>query len=253
MRRHLYLMAGFVSIGLGAIGAFLPLLPTVPFMILAAFCFARSSPRLEAKLLDHRQFGPHIRRWREHGAISRRGKVAALAAFGFMHDLTEEPLLKKMLRYIMSDEARHVAFGVLSLQEVYQDMTLAEIQHRQEFAFEAALRMRDRFLQQEVWEYMGVDSRVMCERLLNAPEETKVFQRMLFSKIVPNCRKLGLLDAGAGWLREKFTEIGVIEFEHMPDTGDEFLEYDLQEENFEEKAQSMHEAAAATAMGNAEA
>ena len=83
MRRHLYLIAGFLSIGLGAIGAFLPLLPTVPFMILAAFCFARSSPRLEAKLLNHRQFGPHIRRWREHGAISRRGKVAAAAAFGF--------------------------------------------------------------------------------------------------------------------------------------------------------------------------
>ena len=83
MRRHLYLIAGVLSIGLGAIGAFLPLLPTVPFMILAAFCFARSSPRLEAKLLNHRQFGPHIRRWREHGAISRRGKVAAVAAFGF--------------------------------------------------------------------------------------------------------------------------------------------------------------------------
>jgi uncharacterized membrane protein YbaN (DUF454 family) len=83
MRRHLYLIAGFISIGLGAIGAFLPLLPTVPFMILAAFCFARSSPRLEAKLLDHKHFGPHIRRWREHGAISRRGKKAALAAFAF--------------------------------------------------------------------------------------------------------------------------------------------------------------------------
>jgi uncharacterized membrane protein YbaN (DUF454 family) len=83
MRRHLYLIAGFLSIGLGAIGAFLPLLPTVPFMILAAFCFARSSPRLEAKLLNHAQFGPHIRRWRERGAISRRGKQAALAAFAF--------------------------------------------------------------------------------------------------------------------------------------------------------------------------
>ena len=83
MRRHLYLIAGFVSIGLGAIGAFLPLLPTVPFMILAAYCFARSSPRMEAKLLDHKHFGPHIRRWRERGAISRRGKKAALAAFAF--------------------------------------------------------------------------------------------------------------------------------------------------------------------------
>ncbi len=153
----------------------------------------------------------------------------ALAAFGFMHDFTAEPLLKKLLRYVMSDEARHVAFGVLSLQEVYQDMTLAEIQYRQEFAFEAALRMRDRFLQQEVWEHMGVDTREMTKRLLEAPEEAKVFQRMLFTKIVPNCRKLGLLDAGEGWLREKFTEIGVIEFEHMPDTGAEFLDYDIDE------------------------
>ncbi|HUD93440.1 YbaN family protein [Sphingobium sp.] len=83
MRRHLYLIAGFLSIGLGTIGVFLPLLPTVPFMILAAFCFARSNPRLEAKLLDHRHFGPHIRRWRERGAISRRGKKAALVAFAF--------------------------------------------------------------------------------------------------------------------------------------------------------------------------
>lgn len=83
MRRAFYLGAGFLSVGLGTIGIFLPLLPTVPFMILAAFCFARSSPALEARLLDHRRFGPHIRRWRERGAISRRGKQAALAAFAF--------------------------------------------------------------------------------------------------------------------------------------------------------------------------
>ena len=81
--RLLYLIAGFVSLGLGAIGAFLPLLPTVPFVILAAFCFARSSPRLEAKLLDHPHFGHHIRDWRDQRAISRKGKVAALGAFAF--------------------------------------------------------------------------------------------------------------------------------------------------------------------------
>ncbi|MBT5207563.1 MAG: ferritin-like domain-containing protein, partial [Acidimicrobiaceae bacterium] len=59
----------------------------------------------------------------------------ALAAFGFMQQTTEEPLLKKLLRYVMADEARHVAFGVLSLQEVYQELTAAELRDRQEFAF----------------------------------------------------------------------------------------------------------------------
>src|SRR5687767_2704143 len=82
MLRLGYLALGFLSLGLGVIGVFLPLLPTVPFMILAAFCFARSSPRLEAKLLDHAQMGPHIRAWREKGAVSRKGKRAALIAFG---------------------------------------------------------------------------------------------------------------------------------------------------------------------------
>ncbi|MEM7141767.1 MAG: ferritin-like domain-containing protein [Actinomycetota bacterium] len=163
----------------------------------------------------------------------------ALAAFGFMHDVTEEPLLKKLLRYVMSDEARHVAFGVLSLQEVYAEMDAKDIRERQEFAFEAAMRMRDRFLQQEVWEYMGVDTRKMVQLLLDAPEESKVFQRMLFSKIVPNCRKLGLLDAGDAWLRERFTEIGVIEFEHLEDTGAEFVDYDLQDGTYgEEQAEA---------------
>ena len=69
MKRHFYLVAGWLSLGLGAIGAVLPLLPTVPFVILAAFCFARSSPRLEAWLVGHPVFGPHIAAWRDYGAI----------------------------------------------------------------------------------------------------------------------------------------------------------------------------------------
>jgi hypothetical protein len=146
----------------------------------------------------------------------------ALAAFGFMHQLTDEPLLKQLLRYVMSDEARHVAFGVLSLKEYYGELSQAELRERQEFAFEAAVRMRDRFLQQEVFERVGLDSKQMVRLLLSLPKEGNVFQQMLFSKIVPNCKKLGLLDAGDGWLRDRFTEIGVIQFEDWVDTGEEY-------------------------------
>ncbi|HWE68978.1 MAG TPA: ferritin-like domain-containing protein, partial [Acidimicrobiales bacterium] len=85
----------------------------------------------------------------------------ALAAFGFMAQLTQDPLLKQLLRYVMADEARHVAFGVLSLQEYYQGLTAHELRERQEFAFEAAVRMRDRFLQQEVWDRMGIDPKAI--------------------------------------------------------------------------------------------
>jgi hypothetical protein len=144
----------------------------------------------------------------------------ALAAFGFISAMTTEPLLKQLLKNVMADEARHVAFGVLSLQEFYGQLSASEIRERQEFAFEAAVRMRDRFLQQEVWERMGVDVGEAVKVLLQTPERD-MFQSMLFSKIVPNCRKLGLLDAADGWLRERFTELGVIQFEHWDDTAEE--------------------------------
>lgn len=153
----------------------------------------------------------------------------ALAAFGFMYQQTEEPLLKQLLRYVMSDEARHVAFGVLALQEVYQDMEQAEIRERQEFAFEAAVRMRDRFLQQEVWERMGADVRKVLP-VIFADEGRQEFQHLLFTKIVPNCKKLGLLDAGDGWLREKFGEIGVIQYENWVDTAEEVDSFALTRE-----------------------
>jgi hypothetical protein len=145
----------------------------------------------------------------------------ALAAFGFMHAMTTEPLLQKLLRYVMSDEARHVAFGVLSLKEYYEELTQDEIRERQEFAFEAAVRMRDRFLQQEVWERMGVSAKEAATAIMSSPEQ-RMFQGMLFSKIVPNCKKLGLLDAGDGWLRSRFTDLGVIQFEDWVDTGEEY-------------------------------
>lgn len=152
----------------------------------------------------------------------------ALAAFGFIHTMTTEPLLKQLLRYVMSDEARHVAFGVLSLQEYYANLTDAEMFERQQFAYEASVRMRDRFLQQEVWERMGVDVKTAVELVINTPAR-KLFQMMLFSKIVPNCKKLGLLDRNDQWLRRRFEELGVIQFEDWVDTGEEYESFAIEE------------------------
>jgi hypothetical protein len=136
----------------------------------------------------------------------------ALAAFGFLHTATPDPLLRELLRNVMADEARHVAFGVLSLREHYRELTLSEITERQEFAYECVIRIRDRLLQQEVWERMGLDLRDVLPFVARDPVRQR-FQYVLFSKIVPNCKKLGLLDAGDGWLRRRFTEMGVIAFE----------------------------------------
>jgi hypothetical protein len=151
----------------------------------------------------------------------------ALAAFGFMHMMTTEPLLKQLLRYVMSDEARHVAFGVLSLKEYYAELTDAEMRERQEFAFEAAVRMRDRLLfQREVWEHFGIDPKTAIE-LMRLTPEAQMFTQLLFSKIVPNCKKLGLLEPNGQWLRRRFEEIGVIQFEDWVDTGEEVDQFAL--------------------------
>jgi len=150
----------------------------------------------------------------------------ALAAFGLVHAVTPEPLLRQLLRYVMSDEARHVAFGVLSLKEFYEGLTDAELAVRQEFAYEAAVRLRDRLVAAEVWERMGVDPKLAINTM-RPPGMSKnddPFQMMLFSKIVPNLSKLGLLDANKGWLREKFDNIGLTQFETWTDTS---IEYEL--------------------------
>ena len=86
--------------------------------------------------------------------------------------------------------------------------------------------MRDRFLQQEVFERMGVDVKEAVKLVMDAPDR-QIFQRMLFAKIVPNCKKLGLLDAGDGWLRERFTELGVIQYADLADTSEEYGELSI--------------------------
>lgn len=188
---------------------------------------------LNEKLGGGYQVNPHLRLLLDDVLLDQRWDMTylgmqimveglALAAFGYLRQSTQEPLLKELLRYVMSDEARHVAFGVLSLKEVYDGLSDSEMKDRQEFAYDASIRMRDRFIQQEVWEYMGVKSKDIVPLTFNDPTR-KVFQQMLFAKIVPNCKKLGLLDRNESWLRQRFQEMGVIDFEHMP-SGD--LDYE---------------------------
>jgi hypothetical protein len=94
------------------------------------------------------------------------------------------------------------------------------LRERQEFAFEAAVRMKDRMMMQEVWERLEVPAEDVVTVMSRAPERDE-FQVLLFSKIVPNLKKLGLLDAAGGWLREKFTEMGAIGFEDLVDSAQE--------------------------------
>ncbi len=97
--RGLWLTAGMLFLGLGLLGVLLPILPTTPFLLLAAWCFARSSPRLHGWLLGHRLFGPPIRNWEENGAISRpakrlaAGSMAAVFALSVVLGLSWKALL----------------------------------------------------------------------------------------------------------------------------------------------------------------
>lgn len=80
--RFLWFLIGWLTLTLGVIGAFLPVVPTVPFLLIAVWAFARSSPRLGARILRHPTFGPPIRAWRKRGVISRLAKVWAVTAMG---------------------------------------------------------------------------------------------------------------------------------------------------------------------------
>jgi len=130
----------------------------------------------------------------------------ALAAFGLIHQFATEPLIKQITRYVMADEARHVAFGALALAGVYDELTAAERRERQDFVLEASWLMRDRFLATEVWERLGIPP---SDGLLDANRSPmmQMFQRVLFAKITPNLTKVGLMDEK---LRDRLVSIGAI-------------------------------------------
>jgi len=134
----------------------------------------------------------------------------ALGAFGFIHQMTTEPLIRQITQMIMQDESRHVAFGVLALKDVYRDMPANELRDREDFIIEASKLLRDRFLGQEVWERLGLPQKE-CEEASERSEAMQFFRKLLFTKIVPNVKRLGLLTP---YVRRGFEELGVIEYEN---------------------------------------
>lgn len=104
--RALWFITGLFAVALGLIGIVLPLLPTVPFMILAAFCFSNSSDRWHRWLVNHPVYGPHIRDWRDHRAIRPRAKrlstLMILAAFAISILLGVRPAILAVQALVLS-------------------------------------------------------------------------------------------------------------------------------------------------------
>jgi hypothetical protein len=137
----------------------------------------------------------------------------ALAAFGMIRTTSDEPLLCELTGYVMADEARHVAFGILSLRDYYRTQPESVRREREDFVYEAARLMRDRFLFQEVWDKLGLPAQQCMDIALNNTGQ-QMFRQLLFSKIVPAIKKMDLLSDRQ---RKRFAELGILQFETAPD------------------------------------
>ena len=134
----------------------------------------------------------------------------AMAAFGNMYQMASEPLLKDLLKYVMRDESRHVAFGLVSLRDFYTDMPANELADREDFVIYASELMRNRLIGGEIAQVMGWNEKEVRDRIQNS-ERGQMFRRMLFMRVVPNLKKLGLLTPK---VREAFRKLEIIDFEN---------------------------------------
>jgi hypothetical protein len=143
----------------------------------------------------------------------------ALAAFGLIKvQWPDEPLLQDLTSRIMSDESRHVAFGVLSLEHLYtKELSGAELREREDFIIEATHLMRDRLLMEDVYERTGLDVKTWVAWSIETPF-MQGFRQMLFSKIVPNLKRLGLLTPR---VREAYHKLDLLRFENLKDSSEE--------------------------------
>ncbi len=140
----------------------------------------------------------------------------ALAAFGMLRMVLQgEPLIQDITARIMADESRHVAFGVLSLQKMYAGgLTAQEMREREDFVIEATQLLRDRLLMTQVFERLDYDVPLWLDWMKNT-DFNKGFRQMMFSKIVPNLKRLGMLTPR---VRDAFDKLDLLRFEHDKDS-----------------------------------
>jgi P-aminobenzoate N-oxygenase AurF len=131
----------------------------------------------------------------------------ALAAFGLLRDTTTKPLPRQILTYVMQDEARHVAFGRMALRDYYKQLSDAERREREEFVIEGCYLMRDRLRGLEVLENFGIPADEAAE-MTERSEFLHLFRRLLFSRIVPCVKDIGLWGPR---LQQAYVDMGVLE------------------------------------------
>jgi len=133
----------------------------------------------------------------------------AMAAFGNLYQICQEPLLKQLIHYVMKDEARHVAFGIVSLHDYYTDMPEKELREREDFIIYACELMRNRLVGNQIADVMGWDRGEVTQLVLQS-SVGQAFRGMLFARVVPNLKRLGLISPR---VREAFERLEIIQFE----------------------------------------
>ena len=156
----------------------------------------------------------------------------ALAAFRTSRDLTPDPVLKDMLDLIIRDEARHVTFGINYLEEFVTTLSEKEIEERAQFAYEACFLSKERLVSIEVYEHFGWNVEDARQFQLSS-EIMQTFQKLLFQRVMPNLKRIGLLTDS---IRPKFEKLGILEYEN--DASDADIDWaDLSRPLFKETAE----------------
>jgi hypothetical protein len=182
--RHVELFARFVK---EKIGLYYPMNPGLATL-------------LEESLTDPRWDMPYL-------GMQILIEGLALATFGIYRDLAGNPLVKQLLAYVMQDEARHVAFGRLSLRDYYNNLSDSERAEREEFVVQGCLLMRERFQAREVFETLGLPVAECVDYVLKSPVY-QTYQTMIFSRIVPCVRDIGLWGER---VQKAYADMGVLD------------------------------------------